>query len=51
MMQKTIYFPDDGTWDRIADAARAAGESISEYLRKAADERMQRERHTPKGER
>jgi hypothetical protein len=39
-MQKTIYLPDDDTWDRIAAAAARAGESISEYLRRAAEDRM-----------
>jgi hypothetical protein len=39
-MQKTIYLPDDDTWGRIAAAAAHAGESVSEYLRRAAEERM-----------
>ncbi len=43
-MQKNIYIPDDGTWDRIVAAADAAGESTSEYLRRAAAERIARER-------
>lgn len=43
-MQRNIYVPDDDTWPRIVAAAKAAGESTSEYLRRAAEERIERER-------
>lgn len=46
-MNRNVYFPDPtgerDEYGEIAQAAEAAGESLSEYLRKSAFQRMQRE--------
>ena len=47
--KRTLYFPDE-VWDRITDAAAQAGAkerrpvSVSEYLRRAAAEKMSRDK-------